>query len=587
MPNIHANRIAAFLLTSAILTLSAGLAPGQTQKRQPSAPAKPITQNETKRFTIGEDIVVTGYTSGGGKLDLSSTHLRGPNTRIEITEKKTRSKVLLHGDDIDASNISKPQAFTAEMRGNVRYTLTQQTREGERIIKGTAGKAVFHRTNQKIDLTGGVSVDLTDPRLIGPGILKAGKIVIDISKSPYHYTVEGDDSVNDLKFTPRRVAKKEDKPGSDSSFGPVHIHHYDTGEFQVGKLARFEGAGTTADLEALPKKTQAQLKAPHMEAIFDDSGAQLLRTEATGGVHYDIARMVAKHEGEGETRQQIVGTGGKAIYDVEKGRVDLLEEVEATLIDPETLLGPAKLSAAGVVVYSGPIHYEFTGSNGHSRIQLTPRPPKAKPAAVKAEVQKAEAAKPEARKPDAAQADKPAVIPFMMGTITLTGFQTGRYDPGKQIVFHGPSLLMETKDAATKSESSLHAHHFVADFAADGAIAKAEATQEVRYFLQHPAPGGMTLQSLKGTATLAAFIREEKSGSIKLKGPLETEYSDPANLEGPAHITGQKGDTLTLNLTNREFDFDSPDGTFILTAIPKETAPKTEQKPDDKPKKKD
>src|SRR5206468_1782156 len=108
------------------------------------------------------------------------------------------------------------------------------------------------------------------------------------------------------------------------------------------------------------------------EAKFDEAGVQLVRTEATGGVRYHITRMVARREGAGEVKQEIEGTGGQAIYDVEKSRVELLGNIEATLTDPETLLVPAKLSVSSIVVYSDPSRYEFAGTAGHSRLEMTP-----------------------------------------------------------------------------------------------------------------------------------------------------------------------------------------------------------------------
>ena len=91
---------------------------------------------------------------------------------------------------------------------------------------------------------------MTDPeRLALPGTIRAGHAVVEMDKSPYLYTLTGPAAANDLTFTPKEDAPKAGEKLKANGVGAVRVSGYDTGAFQVGQLAHFEGDGTVDYLE--------------------------------------------------------------------------------------------------------------------------------------------------------------------------------------------------------------------------------------------------------------------------------------------------------------------------------------------------
>ena len=96
-----------------------------------------------------------------------------PTPRSTFPDKQSGARLILHADYIRLTDQAKPDIARAQMRGNVRYTLTQSTPLGERRVTGTAGMGDYRRASHKIVLSEGVLSELIDPRLDGPGTLRA------------------------------------------------------------------------------------------------------------------------------------------------------------------------------------------------------------------------------------------------------------------------------------------------------------------------------------------------------------------------------------------------------------------------------
>src|SRR5437763_1450673 len=75
-------------------------------------------------------------------------------------------------------------------------------------------------------------------------------------------------------FRTKRAAddQKSANPNPASQIGAVHITQWDTGTFQAGKIARFDGARVVADIKSRAGTPQGQLKAPHIESEFAPTG---------------------------------------------------------------------------------------------------------------------------------------------------------------------------------------------------------------------------------------------------------------------------------------------------------------------------
>jgi hypothetical protein len=443
---------------------------------------------------------------------------------------------------------------------------------------------------------------MTDPRLDGPGTLQAGKVTVDISTTPYLYTFDGDDATNDIRFTPRPRPGKQpaDKPieqkGLASEIGTVHITRWDSGTFQAGKSAKFNGPLVVADLQGRDGKPQGQLKARELEGDFAPGG-EIVRAHAKSAVQYHFERAITRKGDGGKVengREAITGSSHDALYEPAEGRVTLDGDVDSTLVNTLTLEAPAKLQAAHVVVTEPPAtsdrkgaRFEITGSPNHRRLELSPRQtaPKA----------------PSAAPGTAGDAAPPAAATsFLVGNIVLKGFQTVVLEPGQSLDIKSDGsqiLLIDTSDAKTKAASHVETHHLTAKVADTGAITNAESEGAATFHIQQLGPPKQVkadgdkpartipgqIQSVDGSTAKAVFKAEGAGRLISLQGPFTATITDPDHLTAPASAKGMKDDTLSLDLVTREFVMDTPNETGVLVIVPR--APEqTAEKPATPPK---
>jgi hypothetical protein len=539
---------------------------GSAAARQVAKPARPpVVQKGPVVSRIG-DVRVSQYDRLRAKADGSGVTITGPKTIVEIPEAKDRSLLRFHADTIVSRKEGRDLLGQIDLSGSVRYTLTQQIeRGGQRVVEGTSGRASYRRATRHVTLSEGVAATLTDPaRLNGPGQLKADSVVIDIGASPYRYTIEGDSAHNDIRFMPRQSESgKANAPGKLHT-GEVHIYGYDSGEFQIGQAAVFNGANTTADMDNPKEKTHTHFRAQTISAAFTAEHAALSRAEATGSVHYEVARPAS--DGSMQTLQ---GTSAHAVYDAQDSTIVLQGTVAATLTDPSTLLKPASLRADRVAVIldakGQATLYKMTGAPDQTHLRFTPRPRIEATVAGAAGNKTAVTPRIEAT-PPAAGSTTPARV-FPIGDIEVAQFDLGSFEPGKTLQFQGAQTVFGTADRSSRTHTQFQAKTVVATFADNRSIGRIEATGDVHFHVEQPAltaslPGS-SLESVTGTATRATFVNTAQTREVTAYGPLLAVVRSPASLEGPGKIQGEADATLHLNLAARpyEFDIESPQQT--------------------------
>jgi hypothetical protein len=540
--------------------------------RQATAPKGGGAQAaEAKTLRIG-DVEIRHAKQVKGAFGAATVTITGPNTTVDVPDKNSGSHLSLHADEIVMSGINQAGRGQLDLRGNINYTLTRATPQGVRRLTGTAGRGSYRRESQRIELTDGVECELVDPRLDGPGALRASAVTVDMKSEPYLFTLQGDADRDDLRFTPR---PGEGKQNGASRIGPVHITHWTTGTFQAGKIARFDGALAAADLRSRTGTPEGRLEARHIQADFAPSG-EIAQARAADAVHFQMHRPLARKAADGkveEGREELTGTSSVALYEPVAGRFTLDGDIDATIVNTLSLAAPARLLATRLVVTEptpgqpgAGAKYELSGAPNHRRLTFTPRPsPEPAPVAAGAQPQQA----------------------FRLGSIVLTGFQTGVLQPGQKldVVSDGQQpLLLDTTDPKTHSSSHLETHHFTATLADTGAISEAQTVGPVSFHLQQPAPAAngaaraaarpaAAMQSLDGTAARAVYKQDGKGRAIALEGPFEAKVTDPSHLAAPGSVRGQKDDTLSLDLVTREFTFDTPHETMVFEFTPKPIEP--------------
>ena len=510
--------------------------------------AQPPPKSERKETQIG-DVQIQDFDSVRGKTDLSGVRLLGSKTIIIVPDKKSGSTLRLHADDIQTQKEKNDIFGVVALKANIRYTVLQKTDREERVLEGTAGSGVYRRATQQLELTGGVRATLSDKsRLETPALLRAQKVTVDMSVSPYRYLVEGDAANNEIRFTPRKQEAASSAPGE------IRLYGYRTGTFRTGEKMTFSGGDVTAEIAQAEPKTSQSLRSAEIEVSFTGDGRVIQRVVAAGNARYRSERAAPKDG----AATRIEGSSDRAEYDASEGRIRLTGSVQATLTAPDSLLEPATLRADLVVTQTiAPYRYEISGSPKRTLIVFTPRPRAPAAAPKPATDTKAETA--------------PARV-FSFGTIRISGFDSGTYEPGKEAAFVGGSTLFRSADAAVGTLANLQAGRVVAAFSADRVLERAEATENVRFRIEQPAPSGKTRQSVFGTAHSAVFTNDTKSRGVEMRGPMRADIEDSEHLAEIGHITGETGDILRLNLAAEvyEFDIESPQQTAKLDFVPKQ-----------------
>lgn len=615
----------AFVLTRSCVIALGCLLPRVACAAPPTPPqvksgaVKPASARKGQKLQIG-DVSISEQRSAD-TTDSRNYTLEGPDIKVETTDKKRALHLLVLADHIVAHTQPAGHAG-ADLRGNVRYTITEQVKLGggtfDRVIQGTARRANYSQANKTLRLLDDVHATLTDPsRFLDPAVLSVGSLVM-LGEGRYH--LAGSAALNDIRFTPlpapdkktdgKADGKKADNKKGALAFQPgtVHAHGFAAGDIDTGKAARFDGPLVVIESDNPQDKSRNVFKAPHFVAGLEKDKDSLA---ATGGVTFDCRRTTAQGN-----MQTLTGTAEQITS--QRGQPLILEGgVNASLTDPATLKEPATLAATRVTATMGDNpRYVVTGSPEHTRLSFAPRATPnggqaagAKPAPNPAEganVRPADAPVPPAANsaPDAAappvinaappeeepNAQTPAPVgdtafpasgkttPFVIGDIVVTAFQTATYIPEKSLLVEGPRVHFVSNDPATKSDAEINTPHLEADFVVNNVKGKdnllhkvttlreARATDNVAYKFQQPLKKGGA-QTLTGTGSTILFTNSltdngAQSQILKVLGVTKITLATPDDITDG--IGSQPDDILTYNLLTHDLKYDTPQRTGTL-----------------------
>ena len=527
------------------------------------------------------------------KGDLSGVRITGPETLIAVPYPRSHSVLVLHADDIVTKSEGADQFAHATLTGNVRYTMTQNVSNGvSRIVTGTAERAVFNHKSQRVEMDGSVHISLIDPeRLALPGTIRAGHAVVEMDKSPYLYTLSGPVAKNDIEFTPKEDAPQADARPKAGGIGAIRVSGYDTGAFQVGQKAHFEGGGTVITLNGKDGLSSAEIRALRIDAEFMENRAALKTAKASGGAEYTIARpdsnvrmsekAPARQEalfdavtGRSDSLEYQAGNLNAAAENEKDARFTLAGHVNANITAPGSLQAPAKIKVDRLIARIAKSYsYEMKSAARDGLIRLAPLPPKPKTAKTGVE---------------------PPKPGFALGVITVSRFDYGQYAPGAslRLTTAQGKLLLESSDADTQTETRFLARDVTADIAPDNRVTSAKAAGDVEFRVRQtsartpdpkakePKPVEIT-QVLEGTAPELNFAVNGDTRSLTMPGPFRASVVDPAHLVQPGTLTGEAGDKLIATLTGDTPDYaiESPNDTAELQFTPLPPVKKADAKP--------
>ena len=598
----------AALLLAGLLPCLAHAAPPVAGAQSGAKPgkAKPAKASSKNKTQIGE-LSITDYVRSSGGPSKPIVFV-GPDIRVETRDKKRALHVLVFADHIEARNPGGGRD-SAQLTGNVRYTITEKIKQGERtverVIEGTARQADYTEATNTLRLLNDVHATLNDPtRFLTPAVLSVGSLVI---PGEGLYRLAGNAALNDIQFTPLppsdKPAKDGKKPRPAFQSGMVHAHGFATGRLDTDKEARFDGPLVVIESDNPAEKTHNVFKAPHFLAGLEKGSDSL---EATGGVAFDCRRTNAKGD-----VQTLTGTAGQILS--HHGQPLILEGgVEASLTDPVALKEPATLAATRVTALFGDApRFVVTGSPQHTRLSFAPRPApaagatggKSAPPGQGGGVRPADSVSaPTGRTPDTseppvinaappdeadAQASAPPSVappassrqtPFVIGDIVVTDFATATYVPEKSLVVDGPRVHFVSSDKVTKNDAELTTPHLEADFVVSTVKGKDAQPHKLTTLREMRATGGVAfnfqqpgkdskLLNLAGAGSAATFTN--KSAQSQVVKVLNVSKLDAAGTGPPVQgIDSEAGDTLTYDLVTQDFDLVTPKRTFVASFKP-------------------
>ena len=543
-----------------------------------TAAAPALAQKSDSLETQYGDIRITKARRIQGKGDFSGVRLMGPQTLVTVPYPRSHSVLVLHADDIATKSEGTDQFAHATLTGNVRYTMTQNVRDGvTRVVTGTAERAVFDHKAERIEMDGSVRVNLNDPeRLALPGTVRAGRVVVAMDKSPYLYTLTGPAAGNDISFTPKEDApKKEEAPKADekpktrSGIGAVHVSGYDRGAFQVGQTAHFEGAGTTVDLSGKDQLSHAEIRAESFDADFTAARSALKTATAEGNARFHIMRPAAKKDAKQD--DDLTGRSDAIEYDAPAAKFTLAGNVDADALAPGTLNGPAKIKVDRLIAHiAKPYSYEMKSAARNGLIRFAPVsrvPPPANPG-------------------EKIEPKKPALA---LGVVTISRFDYGLYAPGNslRLTTAQGKILLESDDAATQTDARFLARDVMADIAPDNHVTLAKAKGDVEFRVKQTiqktqdGKSAAIAQIVEGTAPELDYAGGAETRSLTMPGPFRATVADPSHLVQPGKLTGASGDKLIVTLTGDTYDYaiDSVNETAQIEFIPLPPVKKPDAKP--------
>ena len=576
--------------------------------------AQKSNTNKQKLTLIYGDITVTNAgqavidtskrTKSSGSVELSGRPL------VTFSSGSTGAVYQLQADNMKGSNLGngKSEKAILEMSGNLTYKLRQPIKNvesGENVVEGTASRGVFDRAKNLLTLYS-ANATLNAPDLISPDKIRSPKLVADLSQTPNIYSMEGDAERNSLTISPvKPKLKAGEKVKKNALSGFLRLRNFSSGRFQRGIAAHIQGNGTVAEFDNPDNKTEIALHANDIKAEFDGAIAENIKSvTAKGALRYRLYRPkpeVAKGIPEKQGEQELQGTGSELRYDYENRIVSLNGAVDATLKETVQLLEPARLKAKRLTFSTEePFKYELKGSPEESLVSFRLRPPKLKEAPPTQEPAATEAEPGATAEPEAEKVPKQT---FLSGSVTLTGFETAVFEPGKSVSCNAPNkmnLQLDAKDTETLSVSRVSTHEFLAVLNVAGELVSAKTNGSVKFYIQQRKSASKTtsvstaqkrngkaqlkpasilspqrvMQSFAGVASNLVYKGVEQD--LILVGPYETTFTDPELFAEPAIFKGEAGDTITRQFVKEKLIWDSPNRTSTTEAFPK-APPKKEK----------
>lgn len=476
-------------------------------------------QEETRRLTFG-DVQVVNFLRVSGNIN-REIRLIGPKTVVTVPEKSSRSTLVFHADTILFRREKQDVSDLIDMRGNLRYTVTQKDPDGtERVLEGTAVAGTYRRAEQKVELRGNVDARLTDPvRLRRPATLRAERITVQIGVTPFQYQLAGNSS-SEVRFAPRTEAS-----GS-THVEEVRLARFREGVFQPGRQATFFGPETRVEIDQ--SDGRARFAAERIVLAFESDDRTVARATGEGHVQARVER--SRGTGAPET---VEGRCERAVFLAREAQVFLKGKVDLTLISAEVLQGPGHLLAEQVAfTIRRPYHYTVSGSPERARLVFTPRPPASSRSGASSQNH------------------------FVFGTITIEAFERGEFVPGEKALFTGAGLLFRSEDLQARSAARVRCQQVHARFVNEEVISTAELTGGVTFDVERVDPLSGKPQAVRGKAERALFRNTAQAREVQLAGPLEVEITDEAALAAPGVIRDPGASRLTLDLSQDLLTFD-------------------------------
>lgn len=583
---------------------------GANSKTQQSSKHAPKTAPAQQQgIKIGENIRLTKMQSTHFGQQAGELVFEGPDMQLESINKTRGTNILVMADHAVAHQRADHHT-TADLTGNVRYTLTEQTEDGkQRVVQGTAQRAYYTEANKGLRLLGGVSATLTDPsRFDGPAALRVTTLNM---PGEGHFELTGDPATTDVRFTPHVAAPTDEpkpdatpanaksKPKTLSQVGTVHVTGFRTGHLNKNENADFSGTLVTVETNNAQAKTQNTFKAPHITAILE---AAKQRIDAHGGIQFDTRATDA----QGNT-QRLEGTAGTAFWEEASAVLEADGNITAKLTNPVTLKEPATLVAGHLTAtLSDEPRYVLTGAPERTRLAFSPRPntgkgkkekgkdanpaaPQATPVTLiapdggNAPAQQEAKAKPkgagteepgsELEPPDLSATDptpnaqRPTSgSPFAFGSIVVSGFQTATYAPGESMVVEGPKIHFTSTNPATRNFAELYSPRLAAEFDEDNTITSTKATGGVSYKFELPLKERKELQWISGNGQDVVFTNTEQARNIQVEGGITLDYYNPLYSPDVTHaIFHNKDGVGTYNLVTGAVDIKSVSKSYDLT----------------------
>ncbi len=355
-------------------------ATGKPQK--PSKPAPKTSAAESVQgLKIGEDVAITHMRGMHIGQKEGEVIFAGPDVHLESVNKAKGTHIDVIANH--AIGVRRPNHHdTADLTGNVRYTITEKTPDGTRIVQGTAQRAYYTEANKGLQLLGGVNATLTDPlHFDGPATLRVATLNM---PEEGHIELTGDPSTTDARFTPHiptpAEAAKPKKPAENATaanlktkrkaipaVGTVHVTGFRTGHVNQNQDAAFEGPLVTVETNNAQTKAQNTFKAPRITAGLEKLKRSI---NAQGGIQFDSRAVDAQHN-----PQRLEGTAATASWNEENATLEVDGNIIATLTNPVALLEPATLTAGHLTAtLSDTPRYVVTGTPERTRFAFAPRP---------------------------------------------------------------------------------------------------------------------------------------------------------------------------------------------------------------------